>query len=80
MCNGLCILQDFLVAGGWDGSHRLSSVLTLLPGATAWTRLASLPRTLLGAQASIVGGRLRVNGGYEGGFVASYRSEVMIEK
>ena len=52
-------------------------MLTLLPGATAWTPIASLPRALVGARASIVGGRLRVNGGYGGG---SFRSEVMIEK
>ena len=66
-------LQAFVVSGGSDGSNLLSSVLTLLPGAEAWTPLASLPRTLFGAQASIVGGRLRVTGGYSGG---SYRSEV----
>jgi len=64
----------FVVSGGSDGSNLLSSVLTLLPGAEAWTPLASLPRTLFGAQASIVGGRLRVTGGYSGG---SYRSEVL---
>ena len=73
-------MQDFLVAGGGDVStgQILSSVLTLLPGATAWTQLASLPTTLFDAQASIVGGRLRVNGGRDDG--GSYRSEVMIEK
>jgi len=64
----------FVVAGGRDGSNYLSSVLTLLPGATAWTQLASLPRPLRDAQASVVGGKLRVNGGYDGG---SYRSEVL---
>ena len=69
--------QAFIVAGGRDGSNYLSSVLTLIPGATAWTQLASLPRPLDSAQASIVGGRLRVNGGGDGG---SYRSEVMIDK
>ena len=71
-------LQAFLVAGGRDGSNYLSSVLTLLPGATAWTPLASLPRGLWRARASIVGDRLRVNGGQDGGL--SLRSEVMIEK
>ena len=70
-------MQAFVVAGGYNGSNELSSVLTLLPGATAWTPLASLPRALSGARASIVGGRLRVNGGIGGG---SFRSEVMIEK
>ena len=58
-----------MVAGG----DYISSVLTLLPGAEEWTPLASLPRALLDARASIVGGRLRVTGGWDGG---SYRSEV----
>ena len=66
--------QAFVVAGGWDGFDYLSSVVTLLPGATAWTPLASLPRGLWGARASIVtGGRLRVVGGSS----SSYRSEVI---
>ena len=71
-------MQAFVVAGGDDDYDYpwLSSVLTLLPGSTAWTPLASLPRGLNHAQASIVGGRLRVNGGRDTG----PRSEVMIEK
>ena len=64
-----------MVAGGIDGSDNyLSSVLTLLPGATAWAPLASLPRKLGLAQASIVGGKMRVTGGYDG---SSRRSEVV---
>ena len=68
-------IQAFVVAGGDDGSNkRLSSVVTLLPGATAWTPLASLPRALINARASIVaGGRLRVVGGAS----SSFRSEVI---
>ena len=67
--------QELVVAGGKDGSNNyLSSMLTLLPGATAWTPLASLPRPLDRARASIVGGRIRVTGGEDGG---SPRSEVM---
>ena len=63
------------MAGGFDGSNILTSVLTLLPGAEDWTDLASLPRPLGGARASIVGGRLRMTGGWDGdGF---YISEVM---
>ena len=65
--------QALVVAGGHDGSNLLSSVLTLLPGAEAWVSLASLPRALIRAQALIVGGRLRVTGGYDGD---SYRTEV----
>ena len=69
-------VQAFIVAGGYT-SDRTSSVVTLLHGATTWTPLASLPRGLAYARASIVGGRIRINGGYDGG---SRRSEVMIEK
>ena len=47
-----------------DGYLYLSSVLALFSEATAWTPLASLPSAiaLVSAQASIVGGRLRVIG------------------
>ena len=69
-------VQAFIVVGGWR-DHVLSSVVTLFPGATAWTSLASLPRALRYAQASIVGGRIRVNGGLD---VASGRSEVMVDE
>ena len=78
-------MQAYLVAGGFESSFSsfsLSSVLTLLPGATAWTPIASLPRGLWRAGASIVGGRLRVNGGQDGQrhWEDPLRSEVMIEK
>ena len=56
-----------MVAGGikgWPNIH--SSVLTLLPGAAAWTSLESLPQPLYGAKASIVGGRIRLTGGFDG--------------
>ena len=72
-------LQAFVVAGGLDdGWNRLSSVLTLLPGAPDWTPIASLPWQMASrnARASIVGGKIRVTGGYEGGGLR--RSEVMI--
>ena len=49
-------------------------MLTLLPGAADWTSIDYLPRPLAYAQASIVGGRLRVTGGIDG---SSYRSEVL---
>ena len=71
------ILQAFVVAGGWDGSSRLSSVYTLLSGEPAWTRLANLPRTLSSARASVVGGKIRVTGGFSE--QGSYRSEVMVK-
>ena len=41
--------------------------MTLGEEATAWTPLAPLPGPLAGARASIVGGRLRLNGGIEWG-------------
>ena len=70
-------VQAFVVAGGLDdGRKKLSSVLTLLPRATDWTELVNLPRALYHVRASIVGGRLRVIGGYDG---YNARSEVMIE-
>ena len=66
--------QAFVVAGGSDETwNRLSSVATLLPGATAWTPLASLPRGLFGARASIIKGKIRVVAGSS----SSYRSEVI---
>ena len=53
-------------------SHEPSSVITLLPGATAWTTLAPLPRKILdGVKASIVTGRLRVIGGNVDGYPSS---------
>ena len=72
----LCTLQAFLVAGGsgFRFGNFLSSVLTLLPGAAAWTPLADLPRAMSGARASIVGDRLRVTGGLQEG--SGIRSEV----
>ena len=69
------IVQAFVVAGGLGPRGRLSSVLTLLQGAgSTWTPLASLPRALAYARASVVGGKLRVTGGYDG---FSARSEVL---
>jgi len=78
-CAALPSTKAFIVAGGYDGSFNfLSSVLTLLPGAQAWSSLASLPRSLSGARASIVGGKMRVTGGHDGGWDrSSYRSEVL---
>ena len=69
--------QAFVVAGGWERHppfNRLSSVVTLFPGARAWTPLADLPRPLYeGAGASIVGGKMRVVGG------GAFESEVFLE-
>jgi len=73
-CAALPSTKAFIVAGGKDGSNVLSSVLTLLPGAQAWTPLTSLPRRLYLARASTVGGKMRVAGGFTG---FSRRSEVL---
>jgi len=73
VCAALPSTKAFIVAGGWAGSDG-SSVLTLLRGAQDWTPLASLPRTITGASASILGGKIRVTGGWDG---SSDRSEVL---
>jgi len=74
-CSALPATGALVVAGGYT-SGRTSSVLTLLPGAADWTSLASLPRPLNSAPASIVGGRLRLTGGRDSRG-SSYRSEVL---
>jgi len=78
-CSALPATGVLVVAGGVTSGYT-SSVLALLPGAEDWTPLASLPRQLAYTQASIVGGRLRVNGGqgyqgYRGSEVLEYRPE-----
>ena len=70
------IFQAYIVAGG-TGVANYASVLTLLPGAQAWTPLASLPRTLFDARASIVEGKMRLTGGRSYG--PSHRSEPQTE-
>ena len=54
--------QAFVVVGGLSGDHPepLDSVITLLPDASSWTELVSLPTPLTGARASIVGGNIRL--------------------
>ena len=61
--------QALLVAGGWPSLEPDSSVLTLLPSASSWTNLNPLPNFPFLAKAgySMVGGRLRIVGGQEGG-------------
>ena len=55
-------VQEYIIAGGRIGSDTLS-VLSLLPGASSWTTLASLPRTVYQGRASLVGGNMRLAGG-----------------
>ena len=66
------------MAGGHDGSELISTVLSLLPGATIWTFLASLPSPLAAARASVVAGKLRILGGRDGNDRKSSTSEVVI--
>ena len=70
-------VQPFIVAGGFGLGDTLSSVVTLLRGGLEWKSRTSLPRSLRGARASIVAGKMRLTGGYDG---SSYRSEVSILK
>ena len=58
-------VQEYIVAGGsYTGGSYTDSVLSLLPGASSWTTLASLPHTVYQGRASLVGGNMRVAGGY----------------
>jgi len=80
VCGALPATGALIVAGGITPNRapfinkHASSVLALLPGAEDWTSLASLPRPLRNARASIVGGRLTVTGGDS---VGDYKSEVL---
>ena len=67
-------MQALVVAGGNNGSINFASVLNFLPGTDTWTALTSLPRSLYGARALIIAGRLRLTGGRDDG--GAYRSEV----
>ena len=55
-------LQEYIVAGGSTGSST-RSVLSLLPGASSWTTLASLLHNVYTGRACLVGGNVRVVGG-----------------
>lgn len=50
-------------SGGADTETFLDTVITLLPSASAWSSLASLPGRLYRPKASIVGNRLWLAGG-----------------
>ena len=72
--------QAYIIAGGSANAiDDSSSVVTLLSKASSWTSLASLPRTLFGVRASVVGGLMRLSGGYDHDD-KSIRSEVSILK
>ena len=70
-------MQAYIVAGGIvSGSYSTSASILLPPYTSSWTAIASLPRELYEADASIVSGKIRVAGGREGGNIV-YRAEVM---
>ena len=70
-------LQAYIVAVGVvSGSYSTSASILLPPYTSSWTAIASLPRELYRADASIVSGRIRVAGGREAGNTV-YREEVM---
>merc|ERR1712126_148090 len=72
-CAALPLTGAFIVAGGYASGYT-PSVLTLLPGASDWTYLNPLPQPLSDVCASIVGGNIRLSGGYDG---SSFKSGVL---
>ena len=69
-------MQAYLIAGGYVSGSVSASALTLLPGASSWTTISSLPRALYHAKASIVGGKIRVSGGRDDNNI--YKAEVIL--
>ena len=70
-------MQAYIVAGGVvSGSYSTSASILLPPYTSSWTAIASLPRELYEADASIVSGKIRVAGGRLAGNTV-YRAEVM---
>ena len=53
-------------------------MVTLIPGETAWTEKASLPRSLYAPRASLVGGKMRLTGGRSTDGQRDYRDKVTI--
>ena len=70
-------MQAYLIAGGYVSGSVSASALTLLPGASSWTSISSLPRALYHAKASIVGGKIRVTGGRDE-TNSIYKAEVIL--
>ena len=64
------------MVGGWGASGYTNSVLALLPRATSWKALTSLPKALAYGGSSMVNGKLWVTGGYAGG--NTYNSDVSV--
>ena len=64
------------MVGGIVAGAYTNSVLALLPRATSWKALTSLPKTLGWVGSSMVNGKLWVTGGYAGG--NTYNSYVSV--
>ena len=52
----------FLVAGGYDGSNRLSSTEMLTRTSSAWVMVNNLPRKMTGVRGVTLGGVLYMTG------------------
>ena len=61
--------------GGIAAGKYANSVLALLPRATSWKALTSLPKALDYVGSSMVNGKLWVTGGYTG---STYNSDVSV--
>ena len=63
------------MVGGYVASKYVNSVLALLPRATSWKALTSLPKALAYGGSSMVNGKLWVTGGSTG---STYNSDVSV--
>ena len=62
-----CVLQVYIVTGGYDGVQRLASTEIFQGG--EWREGNPLPSPRLGARAGILGGRMFLTGGRAGATV-----------
>ena len=71
-----------MAGGAYGEKEYTSSVVSLLPRATAWIEIGSLPRALFVPRASVVGGKMRLIGGQTDterpNFHNSLRKEVIV--
>ena len=64
------------MAGGYSGGKYVNTVLALMPGATSWKAMASLPKALAHLGSAMVNRQLWVTGGRDTG--GTYNSDVSI--
>ena len=53
--------------------------VTFTPGEAVWTEITSLPKSLYGPRASLVGARIRLTGGRSTDSEVDYRPEVIFQ-